>query len=407
VWQHIKERFDTADGRRVSLDEFFDLLTEPPYGVRQGLIPIFLFAYFKANEDDVAVYENGTILKEVDYGTIERLLKSPEKFEMQHVAIEGVREDVLRHLAPLVGLPENERKLLPVVLRLLRRVHGLPPFVSRTSRMSEEALAVRERLDRSNDPVMLLFDELPQCLNIGIDSFLGKDEISDEKIRVFVRELRDKVREITNAYDDLIREIQRRMATAFEVRADEVEEQRQEIAERAQILDPYVTDEDDLKAFVIRATNEMMETKAWYESIAALLAGKPPLKWTDDDVDVFRTEVVEMARKFRNQETLIFEDDQEVEDEDERQEMRLHRIRLGITMLGEPEQETVVQIHPEDEEMIESIADRVYETLESDETAKDKDTQVKLAALGRLIQRLEDEREASMDAELDTKSGHE
>jgi len=407
VWQRIDERFEAADGRRVSLDEFFDVLTEPPYGVRQGLIPVFLFAYFKANEDEIAVYENGTILKEVDYGTIERLLKSPEKFEMQHVAIEGVREDVLRHLAPLVGLPENERKLLPVVLRLLRRVHGLPPFVSRTSRMSEEALAVRERLDRSNDPVMLLFDELPECLNIGIDSFLGKGEISEEKIRVFVRELRGKVREITNAYDDLIREIQRRMATAFEVRADEVEEQRQEIAERAQILDPYVTDEDDLKAFVIRATNEMMETKAWYESIAALLAGKPPLKWTDDDVDVFRTEVVEMARKFRNQETLIFEDDQEVEDEDERQEMRLHRIRLGITMLGEPEQETVVQIHPEDEEMIESIADRVYETLESDETAKDKDTQVKLAALGRLIQRLEDEREASMDAELDTKSGHE
>lgn len=406
VWKKIERHFSEASGRRVSIDTFFDELTKRPYGVRQGLIPVFLFAYFKANEDEIAVYENETLLKEIEYGTIERLLKSPEKFEMQQVAIEGVREDVLRHLAPLVGLPEDERKPLPIVLRLLKRVHGLPPFVRKTSRMSEEALAVREVLHRSNDPTALLFEQLPDRLNVGIDSFLDAEDVGEEEIRVFVRELRDAIREITDAYDELIREIQRRMAAAFETRAGDVEEQRHEIAERAQMLDPYVSDEA-LKAFVIRATNEMMDTQAWYESIAALLAGTPPVKWTDDHVDAFGNKVVEIARKFRNKETLIFEGDEEVDDEDERREMRLHRVRLGITMLGEPEQETVVQIHPEDEEIIEDIADRMQETLESDETTKDKDTQVKLAALGRLIQRLEDEREASMDAELDPEPGHE
>jgi len=407
VWERIEELFGDTNGKPVSLDVFFDELTKRPYGVRQGLIPVFLFAYFKANEDEIAVYENGTLLKEIDYGNIERLLKNPQKFEMQRVRIEGVRRKVLRHLAPLVGLPDEEPKPLPVALRLLKRVHGLPPFVRKTSRMTEETLAVREVLYRSTDPTSLLFDELPEALNIGIDSFLGVEDIGDDEIRVFVQELQKAIREITSAYDTVIREIQRWVAAAFRTRASEVDEQRHEIAERAQALQADVTDAD-VKAFVIRATNEMMDTQAWYESIAALLAGKPPVKWLDDDISNFKSELKQVARKFRTRESLIFEGDEDGEEnEEERREMRLHRIRLGITMLGEPEQETVVQIHPEDEGLVDEITDRIYEMLESDETLKDKDLQVKLAAIGKLIQRLEAKSKASLDAQLDSQSDHE
>jgi hypothetical protein len=185
------------------------------------------------------------------------------------------------------------------------------------------------------------------------------------------------------------------------VRANDVEEQRHEIAERAQALEPHVSD-SDLKAFVIRATNEMMDTQAWYESIASLLAGKPPVKWLDEDIDNFSAEVKRIARKFRNREPLVFEGEaEETKSKGEREAMRLHRIRLGITMLGEPEQETVVQIHPEDEEIVEDIAKRVYEMLESEEMSKDRDKDVKQAALSRIIQWLEDEYETSLDAELE------
>jgi hypothetical protein len=174
------------------------------------------------------------------------------------------------------------------------------------------------------------------------------------------------------------------------------------------VLQPHVSDAD-LKSFVIRATNEMMDTQAWYESIASLLASTPPVKWTDDDISTFKSELKRVARKFRTRESLVFEDDKDEgsEDEGEREEMRLHRIRLGITMLGEPEQETVVQVHPEDDEIVEDIADKVYQTIESNEAFRDKDIQVKLAALGRLIQRLDEQQEASIDAELDTQSDHE
>jgi len=398
VWKRIEERFEVADGRRVSLDEFFDSLTDPPYGVRQGLIPVFLFAFFKANEDEIAVYENGTFLQEIDYGTLERLLKSPEKFDFQRVTISGAREEVLRKLAPLVGLSEEERKPLPFVLRLLQQVRGLPPYVKNTSQMSDEALAVREALYRSSDPTALLFKELPSALKIGVDSLLDAGNIGPERAELFVEELRGALREITSAYDDLIRDVRQRMAAAFELRGDTADEQRHELAERARELEPHASD-PDVKSFIIRATNEVLDTQAWYESIASLIAGKPPVKWLDKDLDTFTAELRSVARKFRMREPLVFEEADETENE--RGEMRLHRVRLGITRLGELEQETVVNIHPEDEEFVEETAERLQRSLEQDGDEDDRKTDVILAALGRVMQEYVDEREHTLDAESD------
>jgi len=404
VWQCIEQRFEAADGRRVSLGEFFDLLTERPYGVRQGLIPIFLFTYFKANEDEIAVYENGTFLQEIDFGTIERLLNTPENFEMQQVTISGAREEVLEKLAPLVGLSEEERKPLPFVLRLLQQVRGLPPYVKNTSQMSEEALAVREALYRSSDPTVLLFEELPSALKIGVDSFLDADDIGPERAELFVEELQGALREITSAYDNLIRDIQRRVAAAFELRSESVEEQRHELAERARELEPHASD-PDVKSFIIRATNEVLDTQAWYESIASLIVSKPPVKWLDGDLDTFENELKEVARKFRTREPLVFEnvaEDQDEYEEEQREKMELHRVRLGITRLGEPEQETVVNIHPEDEEFVENAAAQIRSVLEQEGESGDMAPDVLLAALGRVMEEVTEKRESTLNSESDS-----
>ena len=405
VWKRIEDCFREASGKPVTVDTFFEVLAERPYGMREGLTPVFLFAYFKANEDEIAFYENGTFLQQIDYGMIERLLKTPSKFEMQQVTIEGPRRDVLEHLAPLVGLADDNRKPLPVVLRILREVHGLPPYVRKTSRMSEEALAVREALYRATDPTTLLFDELPGALNTSVDSFLSSEDINEDAIQSFVTGLQQALREITRAYDQLIREIQDRVAKSFQTRADTVEEQRHEIAERAQALEPHVSD-DSLKSFVIRATNEMMDTQAWYESIATLLAGKPPVKWLDDDLDRFNAELVQTARKFRNREPLVFENGSGTEDRPENDQTKqakrnLIRIRLGITTLGEDEQETVVQIQPDDQQTVDQLADELQQTLESVSNVDSRDTQIDLAALGKLIQRLSQDLDTSLTSELE------
>jgi hypothetical protein len=81
--------------------------------------------------------------------------------------------------------------------------------------------------------------------------------------------------------------------------------------------------------------------------------------------------------------------------------MQLHRVRLGITRLGEPEQETVVNIHPEDEEFVEDVAGEIQRALEQEEESGDMSPDVMLAALGRVMEEYVGERGRALDTESD------
>src|SRR5690606_10514070 len=163
-------------------------------------------------------YENGTFVQSVDFETIERFLKNPDKFELRLVEIKGARAEILQELAPLVGLPETLQQPLPFVIRLLRHIHGLPPYVRRTVTLSSTALSVREALQRAVEPTTLLFHELPEACGVG--SFLTHADAEIGAIRQYVERLQDALRELTGAYDALVADIQEQIATVFLLHAE-------------------------------------------------------------------------------------------------------------------------------------------------------------------------------------------
>jgi len=64
---------------RVNLAVLFAELRKPPYGVRNGLIPLFLTVFAIAHEKDVVFYKDGTFLRELNGGAMLLLTKAPER----------------------------------------------------------------------------------------------------------------------------------------------------------------------------------------------------------------------------------------------------------------------------------------------------------------------------------------
>ncbi len=393
VWEAITDALRAARGQCVSVQELYNTLRQPPYGVREGLIPVFLFAVYKSAEDEIAVYENGTFVSNVDFQTIERLLKNPNKFELQWVAIKGAREEVLRTLAPLVGLPTSVQKPLPFVLRLLSRVHGLPPYVRKTATLSQIALNVREALHHALEPTTLLFEDLP--IACGVRSFLADAEATPADVQTFAEHLQEALRELGGAYDALLANLQTQIAHVFRLHTKSADERRHELAERARPLLPHATD-TRLKAFLVRATDEILDTQGWYESLAALLAKRPPVQWSDEDHEVFGTALREIARRFHTLEPIAFEADQEApEPEAPAADTRLlKRVRLSVTVQYEDEHEHVISIHPEDNDLITDVYRRLREAVD----AEDVVLETKIAALAQLTKELLSERERTYKA---------
>ena len=387
VWDAIASELHGASGRRVSVQLLQDKIRRPPFGVREGLIPVFLFALYKSAEAEIAVYENGTFVTKLDYQTIERFLKSGDNFELQWVKINDSKAAVLQSLAPLVGLPASAQDPLSFVLRMLRRIHDLPPYVRKATMLSQTALNVRETLRNAVEPMRLLFEDLPEAC--GISSFLASDTISRTDVNVFAERLQQSLRELSGAYDALIKDLRVQIARVFRLRLGTSDECRHQLAKRARDLLPYATN-TKIKAFLVRASDEILDTRSWYESLAALLVRRPPSQWRDEDLLDFRTALHEVARRFYTLETIAFEIQQETAESKEPapNSHTIKRVRLSVTMQYENEHEQVIDIHPEDSDLVERVRKRLHELL----TKENVMLETKIAAVAQLSSDLLEQR---------------
>ena len=377
VWDAVADTLRQSAGRPVPVAEIYAALGAPPYGVRPGLIPVFLLAFAVHARDRVAFFENGAFVRELSFETVERLLKSAEKgqgaFAVQYVEADAGRAALLATLAPLVGLPASTDQPLPVVVRLLGRVHELPPVVRTTAGLSATATAVREALQRATDPAGLLFDALPRALGAG--SFLTGD---GDRQR-YADGLGDALRELGGAYDALLGDLGDQVAGAFRLRAGDADGRRHELAARARVLLPAATDLG-LKAFLVRAADETLATRAWAESLAALLARTPPAQWADPDRDAFSVALGRTAGAFHRLEPLAL--DLASDDGDTgAAPSAVRRVRLSVQTLSESERDGVVHVHPEDDDLVERLRESLAETARQSGAGAD----VQLAALSELV----------------------
>jgi len=388
VWNQVADILREAQGQRVAVQRLYDCLRLPPYGVRDGLMPVFLFAFYKSAEDEIAIYENGTFVPSIEFETIERFLRSPEKFELQRVTIEGNRAELLHRLAPLVGLSKSVQRPLPFVLRLLERIHGLPPYVRRTGTLSHIALNVREVLHRAVEPTTLLFQDLPEACGVG--SFLANNEVSQSHIRTFTEHLQKALREISGAYESLLADLQTQIVNVFHLRSKTSEARRHELAERMRLLLPHASD-TKLKAFLVRATDEILDTQSWYESLASLLAKRPPAQWRDEDVPLFYIALREVARRFYTLEPIAFDIQQDQADIESAKISTLpaERIRLSVTMQYRDEREQIISVHREDRDHVMEV----YRALKDQLANKNVTVETKIAALAQLSNELLKQRE--------------
>lgn len=360
----------------VSVPDLYVLVRAAPYGVRDGLLPVFLSVVLAHLGDDVALFEDDVYQWSLSYEAVERLLRVPASFSVQSVGASPAQSVAIEAVAPRVGLPEGTSlKPLPVVGRILQAVSGLPAYVRRTDSLSTPAIAVREALVHATEPAALLFQDLPVA--VGQKPF-GDGKATSTTRRnalAFADALSDALRELGAAYDDLLAGIDAELSAAFDLREPTADSRRDELATRARALrddraDPAV------RSFVVRASDDLADTRAWTESLAALLARTPPAQWSDADHEEFRRVLGDVADAFLGREAVHFS----ASDSPAETARTVTKFRLRVTSTFEEERDTLVTVHTEDEEAVHETARDLARVLNT--AGRSLDTQ--LAALSQL-----------------------
>jgi hypothetical protein len=375
TWDAIDGFLSTCEMERRPVEELFRKLQEPPYGIKMGVLPLLLCAAVLHFDTEVAFYEDGGFVPEVSIELFERLLKNPGRFHLRRYRIEGVRKEVFRQMAEVLGASaeDNRGDLVALMRPLFRFLHRLPTYTKQTRALSAEALAVRECLFGAKEPDLLLFRDLPQLF--GLPPFEPGARVG-KNVAVFMKAWRTALIELQRAYDDLIANIRSMVLRAFNVSSDQGRAlvQRRAAALVEKCVEPRLT------AFVHHLNEGETPDTQWAEAIGTMLVGKVPKSWVDTDHARFEISLSEMARSFRHIEAIVFERAKHEHAHDEIARL----LRVSITDEFSAEREIVVSVEKRDRDVFASGILQVRQALSDLGLERQRD--LALAILGTVVQ---------------------
>ncbi|MCA9700454.1 MAG: hypothetical protein KC431_23205 [Myxococcales bacterium] len=391
AWHALRSFLDSNSDRRLPLEQLYELLESPPYGIKRGVIPVLFVHFLAINAASLALYENDAFLPKVTEAVIERLLKSAKNFLIQWYPMGDTRIEVLRSMGEALQVSPRPGLDTPTVLQLVKRLvritSDLPRYAQITKRLSPQTVRLREALLQAKEPAPLIFKHLPVAL--GHEPFKANAcERSD--VADFARHLADAVNEFANAYETLLGDLEAEIAKHFGMADLRDAALQRELGQRGARVFPHAI-APKLRAFLIRLVDEQMPRTEWLVSIGTLLAKKPPEHWADPDFDVFRTELALVRRSFGEMEALTLADEQLDSNPDSQRRL----FRVAVSELGAPVRERVVSLSPAEAQCARNLQGELERTIKG--AGSELTLDARLAILSALTASLirEAERETS------------
>jgi hypothetical protein len=383
LWKALDEFLNGTENGRQSVERLFAVLRAKPFGLKNGVLPVLLAVVLVHGHSQVALYEEGSFVPRPNAAVFERIFRSPEKFDLQRFRITGPRAEVFQQYAAMVmGAKGGEPDLLGIVRPLVRAVKDLPDYVGKTKQIGEYPQRVLKAMKEARQPDRLLFVDLPTAC--GYPAFEASGNLDVGRVNEYFARLRQAFTDLQRAYPQLLHDIERLILAAFK-REGRLSAVRKAIEHDARSVLNIAVDQK-LKAFLLRVVDTSTEDATWLESIATLLAGKPPTHWDDQDRARFEVQLASTARTFEHFVTLAFE-------------MEHGRVtllgsdpkllRISVTTPGAKELERVVQVPAAQQRQAEQAREQVLRILKDGGLLDKRD--VGVAVLAELVRQLLDE----------------
>ena len=280
--------------RAVELEYIYRIWKAPPFGMKNGAMPILALVMIMSRCDRIAVYEHGTYVPKLSAGLAERLAKNPNHFRMKWFKKTRSRELLVSEASRKLGLDANSG-MLGLVGHVVSVVRALPTYSKRTKTLDRKTLAVRSAVQNAMEPDTLLFELIPNALEMT--PFGGR--ISDARIQGFSDGLKRSVDDLYNALGRVLDSCKARLLAATDT-AD-----RAGLARIASEILPRVSDHP-MKVFLGAVSADIPDDMEWMKYVGLSLTDVPPADWSDEDVTMFENRLGEMSARFRRLVALQF-----------------------------------------------------------------------------------------------------
>ncbi|MVF23129.1 ATP-binding protein [Methylocaldum sp. BRCS4] len=299
LWEAALDHIKENAGRTIAVSELFDLWHRPPFGVKDGLMPVLAVAFILSQRNKLAVYREGIFRARFDDVDVEYLAMDAAAIQLRWMDLSDVSRRLLSGMAEIVRDLDSTNALvhlepIDVARGLVAIYDQLPAWTKRTMRLSANAVRVRDLFKRAKDPNKFLFDDIPGTLGEDVAN------LNEEALRRIVGGVREGLEELVHAYPSMLHRLRDIMLSELQV-PNVSPQSLAELRDRAENIRQLAGD-FRLEAFVGRLSQFDGSVES-FEGIASLAANKPPRDWVDPDLDKSGIEIADIAQKFIRAET--------------------------------------------------------------------------------------------------------
>ena len=140
-----------------------DMLVAPPYGIRLGVIPVFIALADLCFTQPVSHYFNTTYVKELDGDHYDLLMKYPKKTVIHYTPINTQQQNFLNGLSEVFH--SKDMAIRSVIEALSKWRKSIPESTKLSSHLSQEGRKILIQIDSSKEPDKLLFSRIPNCFH--------------------------------------------------------------------------------------------------------------------------------------------------------------------------------------------------------------------------------------------------
>ena len=268
----------------TTMAELYAHWRKAPFGLRNGPMPLLALAYYLANRERVALYNNTVFTPSLTTTEIDEWLNDPSRIAVKVVSNNGKNQQFVNELGRILEKDFTNGPIgkspLDVARVIVRIFLQSPKWAQHSTQHSKNTQKLKQTVMKASDPIKLLFQDLPSIF--GTDEPVG-----------LAKAFGASLSEYLSAMDGMIQETKTLLFKALH--ADPTN--TQEINARGAAVKGK-SGNMALDAFIARL-EKYKNTQFDIEGFISLACSKPPFQWTDSDILIAHTKLVQLAYEFR------------------------------------------------------------------------------------------------------------
>lgn len=293
VWQQLKIFFTEPAENDKAPRKLIETLMEPPYGVRQGVLPILIAAAYQAFPSALAITREGAYVEDIMASEIEDLVRNPDKYRVKVLALTPANRKYLHAIFQAFAgtsekTPEEGDLIRACFDAIASWKENLPPAALSTRNVSDAGRGLQQALARNAEPTELLFERFPK---------IAGNKKALAAVAATIVEAKEALEAVADDYANQAAAAIRRILTLKDPNGGTANQAAQQWA--ACFPDALIErlPERRLSGLVTRLRTPYKRDRQLVDSLGFLLIGRPVQRWDDASLTAFERDLDAAARR--------------------------------------------------------------------------------------------------------------